>query len=60
MAFINVISIEDNIPIELVVFASTYSRYVNMFDMVDHKYITVSGKKDGKKVLLNKVREPRI
>ena len=56
MAFVNVISVEDNIPIELVVFASTYSRYVNMFDKVDHQTITVSGKKDNKKVLVNKVR----
>jgi hypothetical protein len=30
-----------------------------MFDMVDHKYLTVSGKKDGKKVIVNKVREAR-
>ena len=59
MAFVNVISVEDNIPIELVVFASTYSRYVNMFDKVDHKTITVTGKKDNKKVLVNKVRETR-
>ena len=59
MAFVNVVSVEDNIPIELVVFSSTYSRYVNMFDKVDHKIITVTGKKDNKKVLVNKVRETR-
>ena len=56
MAFVNVISIEDSIPIELLVFASTYTRYVDMFDKVDHKYLTITGKKDGKKVLVNKVR----
>ena len=57
MAFVNVVSVEDSIPIELVVFSSTYSRYVNMFDKVDHKRISVTGKKDGKKILVNKVRE---
>ena len=56
MAFVNVISVEDSIPIELLVFASTYTRYVDMFDKVDHKYLTITGKKDGKKVLVNKVR----
>jgi hypothetical protein len=30
-----------------------------MFDKVDHKIITVTGKKDNKKVLVNKVRETR-
>ena len=59
MAFVNVVSVEDSIPIELLVFSSTYSRYVNMFDKVDHKIITVTGKKDNKKVLVNKVRETR-
>jgi DNA polymerase-3 subunit alpha len=59
MAFVNVKSVDDNYPIELVVFSSTYSRTVNFFDMIDHKYITVSGKKDGKKIIVNKVREAR-
>jgi hypothetical protein len=59
MAFVNVKSVDDNYPIELVVFSSTYSRIVNFFDMIDHKYITVSGKKDSKKVIVNKVREAR-
>jgi DNA polymerase III alpha subunit len=59
MAFVNVKSVDDNYPIELVVFSSTYSRTVNFFDMVDHKYITVSGKKEGKKIIVNKVREAR-
>ena len=57
MAFVNVVSIDENYPVELVVFSSTYSRTVNLFDKSDHKRITVTGKKDGKKILVNKVRE---
>ena len=59
MAFINVVSVDEKYPIELVIFSSTYRRVVDLFDMVDHKYLTVSGKKDGKKVIVNKVREAR-
>ena len=58
MAFASVVA-DEGYPLELVVFAATYSRAVNYFDKVDHKTITVSGKKDGKKVLVNKVREAR-
>jgi hypothetical protein len=58
MAFANVVA-DEGYPLELVVFAATYSRTVNYFDKVDYKTITVSGKKDGKKVLVNKVREAR-
>lgn len=58
MAFASVVA-DEGYPLELVVFAATYSRSVNYFDKVDHKTITVSGKKDGKKVLVNKVREAR-
>ena len=57
MAFVNVVSINENYPIELVVFSSTYTRKVDLFDTVDNKYITVSGKKDGKKVIVNNVRK---
>ena len=53
MTIVNVKSVDDIYPIELVIFSSTYSRTVNFFDMVDHKYIPVSGKKDGKKVIVN-------
>ena len=60
MAFVNVVSVEENIPIELVVFASTYSRKVNYFDTLDHDIISVSGKKDNKKIIVNNVREARI
>ena len=60
MAFVNVVSVEENIPIELVVFASTYSRKVNYFDTVDHDIISVSGEKDNKKILVNNVKEARI
>ena len=59
MAFVNVVSVDDNYPIELVIFSSTYRRVVNLFDMADHKYLTVSGKKDGKKVLVSNAREAR-
>ena len=59
MAFVNVISIDEKYPIELVIFSSTYRRVVDLFDTVDHKYLTISGKKDGKKVIVNKVREAR-
>ena len=58
MAFANVIA-DEGYPLELVVFAATYSRTVNYFDKADYKTITVSGKKDGKKILVNKVREAR-
>ena len=60
MAFVNVVSVEENIPIELVVFASTYSKKVNYFDTLDHDIISVSGKKDNKKIIVNNVREARI
>ena len=60
MAFVNVVSVEENIPIELVVFASTYSRKVNYFDTLDHDIISVSGKKDNKKIIVNNVREAHI
>ena len=60
MAFVNVVSVEENIPIELVVFASTYSRKVNYFDTLDHDIISVSGEKDNKKILVNNVKEARI
>ncbi len=56
MAFVNVVSIDESYPIELVIFSSTYRRVVDLFDTVDHKYITVSGKKDGKKIIVNKVK----
>ena len=59
MAFVNVVSVDEKYPIELVIFSSTYRRVVELFDMIDHKYLTVSGKKDGKKVIVNKVREAR-
>ena len=59
MAFVNVVSVDEKYPIELVIFSSTYRRVVDLFDMADHKYLTVSGKKDGKKVIVNKVRESR-
>ena len=58
MAFANVVA-DEGYPLELVVFAATYSRTVNYFDKADYKTITVSGKKDGKKILVNKVREAR-
>ena len=58
MAFIQVETVEDNIPLELVVFSSTYARTVNYFDKVDHEFIHVSGKKSDKaKVIVNKVSE---
>ena len=59
MAFVNVVSVNENIPIELVVFSSTYSRKVHLFDTVDHKYISITGKKDNKKVIVSNVREAR-
>ena len=58
MAFVKIETLVDNIPLELVVFASTYSRYVNMFDMHDYQYVRISGKKTDKaKVIVNKVTE---
>ena len=59
MAFVNVVSVNENIPIELVVFSSTYSRKLHLFDKADHKYINITGKKDNKKVLVSNVREAR-
>ena len=61
MAFIQVETVEDNIPLELVVFSSTYARTVNYFDTADYEYIHVSGKKSDKaKVIVNKVKEAAI
>ena len=61
MAFIQVETVEDNIPLELVVFSSTYARTVNYFDTADYEYIHVSGKKSDKaKVIVNKVKEAVI
>ena len=58
MAFVQVETVEDNIPLELVVFSSTYARTVNYFDTNDYEYIHVSGKKSDKaKVIVNKVKE---
>ena len=58
MAFVQVETVEDNIPLELVVFSSTYARTVNYFDTNDHEVIHVSGKKTDKaKVIVNKVKE---
>lgn len=61
MAFVQVETVEDNIPLELVVFSSTYARTVNYFDINDYKHIHVSGKKSDKaKVIVNKVKEAVI
>ena len=58
MAFVQVETVEDNIPLELVVFSSTYARTVNYFDINDHEYLHISGKKSDKaKVIVNKVKE---
>ena len=58
MAFVQVETVEDNIPLELVVFSSTYARTVNYFDINDYEYIHVTGKKSDKaKVIVNKVKE---
>jgi DNA polymerase-3 subunit alpha len=58
MAFVKVETVEGNIPLELVVFSSTYARTVNYFDTHDHTIISVTGKKTDKaKVVVNKVRE---
>ena len=56
MAFVNVVSVQENYPIELIIFSSTYKRVVDLFDTVDHTRLTVSGKKDGKKILVSKVK----
>ena len=58
MAFVKAETIMDNTTIELVIFSSAYSRYVNMFDMHDHQYLRISGKKTDKtKVIVNTVKE---
>ena len=58
MAFVKVETVQDNIPLELVVFSSAYSRYVNLFDMHDHQYLRVSAKKtDKNKCILNSAKE---
>lgn len=58
MAFVQVETVEDNIPLELVIFSSTYAKTVNYFDKHDHEYIHISGKKTDKaKVIVNKVKE---
>ena len=58
MAFVKVETVQDNTPLELVVFSSTYSRYVNLFDMHDHQHLRVSCKKtDKNKCILNSAKE---
>jgi DNA polymerase-3 subunit alpha len=60
MAFVSVVSVEENIPIEVIVFASTYARKSNLLDKVDHKYITVTGEKDNKKIKATNIQEARL
>ena len=58
MAFVKVETIEDNIPLELVVFASTYRKSANYFDMADHDIIHIFGTKtDKSKVSVYRVKE---
>ena len=58
MAFVKVETIEDNIPLELVVFASTYRKFANYFDMADHDIIHIFGTKtDKSKVSVYRVKE---
>ena len=58
MAFVKVETVEDKIPLELVVFASTYRKSANYFDMADHDIIHIFGTKtDKSKVSVYRVKE---
>lgn len=50
MAFATVKS--DNCEIELIIFASTYNKCQDAFDVITGKYLTITGKKDDKGKLL--------
>jgi DNA polymerase-3 subunit alpha len=61
MAFCTVEVVRDGSMIELVIFSSTYQRFVNLFDMNDHEYLRVSIKKTDKmKAILNKAVETAV
>ena len=61
MAFVKAETLLDNTVIELVVFSSAYSKYVNLFDMHYNQYIRVSGKKSDKnKVIVKQVKEAAV
>ncbi len=58
MAFVKAETLLDNTVIELVIFSSAYSKYVNLFDMHYNQYVRVSGKKSDKnKVIVKQAKE---
>lgn len=60
MCFANVVTLEDEIPLELVLFSSVYKRVVNYFDTHDYQYLQITGKKDNSKILVSKVKESSL
>ena len=58
MAFVKAETLLDNTVIELVIFSSAYSKYVNLFDMHYNQYVRISGKKSDKnKVIVKQAKE---
>lgn len=58
MAFVKAETLLDNTVIELVIFSSAYSKYVNLFDIHYNQYVRVSGKKSDKnKVIVKQAKE---
>ena len=61
MAFVKAETLLDNTVIELVIFSSAYSKYVNLFDMHYNQYVRVSGKKSDKnKVIVKQAKETAV
>ena len=61
MAFVKAETLLDNTVIELVIFSSAYSKYVNLFDMHYNQYVRISGKKSDKnKVIVKQAKETAV
>ena len=61
MAFVKAETLLDNTVIELVIFSSAYSKYVNLFDIHYNQYVRVSGKKSDKnKVIVKQAKETAV
>ena len=61
MAFVKAETLLDNTVIELVIFSSAYSKYVNLFDMHYNQYVRISGKKSDKnKVIVKQAKEAAV
>ena len=59
MCFVSAITVEDNIPVEMIIFSSTYVKFVDLFDMHDNKNLIITGKKEGaNKIIVNRVKKP--